>query len=154
MERIEEGQTLEDALVIAGMLADAGVDVLDVSVIAQGGWKMADDRKVLAGSSVLPKNDPSGANIELTAAFKEKTGLPVIAVGKFGIGQAAVQAVEHKQIDMVAIGRQMICDPDTARKMLEGKDNEIIACDECLYCFATIGKAAPMGCKVNKNLPF
>jgi len=32
MKRIEGGQTLEDALVTAKLLADVGVDVLDVSV--------------------------------------------------------------------------------------------------------------------------
>jgi len=154
IERIDGGQTLEDALVIAGLLAQEGVDVLDISLIAHGGWKEVDARKILAGSSALPKNQPSGANIDLTAAFKEKTGLPVIAVGKFGIGQEACNAVENKKIDMVAIGRQMICDPHTAEKMLKGKDSEIVPCDECLYCFATIGKGLPMGCKVNQNLPF
>ena len=166
LERIDGGQTLDDALVIGRLLADEGVDVFDVTLIAHGGWKLLDDnltvtrnlqvtsKKLLGGSSALPKDQPSGANIALTAAFKEKIELPVIAVGKFGIGHAAVNAVENEKIDMVAIGRQMICDPKTARKMLDGKDNDIIPCDECLTCFATIGKAVPMACKVNKNLPF
>jgi 2,4-dienoyl-CoA reductase-like NADH-dependent reductase (Old Yellow Enzyme family) len=26
-------------------------------------------------------------------------------------------------------------------------------CDECMTCFATIGRGNPVGCKVNKNLP-
>ena len=153
-ERIDGGLTLADALVIGRLIADEGVDVLDVSLITQGGWKEIDNQKVLMGSSALPKDQPSGANISLTAIFKKEIGLPVIAVGKFGIGQASVNAVKYDNIDMVAIGRQMICDPKTAKKMLDGKDAEIIPCDECLKCFATIGKGVPMDCKVNKNLPF
>ena len=78
----------------------------------------------------------------------------MIAVGKFGMGQAAVNAVENEKIEMVAIGRQMICDPQTAKKMLDGNDNDIIPCDECLKCFATLGKGILMACKVNTNLPF
>ena len=172
VEKIDGGQTLEDALVIAGLLADAGVDVFDVSLIAHGGFKVVEDnlkvtrnlkvtsnlkvihKTVLAGSSALPKDQPSGANVAFTAAFKERIGLPVIAVGKFGIGNAAFKAVENENIDMVAIGRQMICDPETAQKMLDGNDKDIIACDECLKCFASIGKGVPMACKINKKLPF
>jgi len=123
-------------------------------LITKGGWKVSGDKKMLVGSSALPKDQPSGANVALTAAFKEKIGLPVIAVGKFGRGQAAVDAVENEKIDMIAIGRQMICDPKAARKMLDGNQADIIACDECLTCFATLGKGVPMACKINKNLPF
>lgn len=153
-EKIVGGQTLEDALAIGRLLADEGVDVFDVTLIAQGGWKEVDDKKLIIGSSALPKDQPSGANVAFTAAFKKEIGLPVIAVGKFGIGQAAVNAVRDEKIELIAIGRQMICDPQTAKKMLDGNDNDIIPCDECLKCFATIGKGVPMACKVNQNLPF
>jgi len=153
-ERILGGQTLEDTVVIGRLLADAGVDVFDITLIAQGGWKEVDNKILLTGSSALPKDQPSGANVALTIAFKKEIGLPVIAVGKFGIGQAAVNAVKNEKIEMIAIGRQMICDPKTAGKMLAGNDKDIIACDECLKCFATIGKGERMACKVNQDLPF
>lgn len=152
-EKIDGGQPLEDALIIGKLLADAGVDVFDVTLIAKGGWKEIDNKKYLVGSSALPKDQPSGANIAFTAAFKRETRRPVIAVGKFGKGRAAINAVKNEEIEMVAIGRQMICDPETAKKMLAGNDIDIIPCDECLKCFATIGKGVPMACKVNKNLP-
>lgn len=152
-ERISGGLSLEEALVMGRLLKEAGVDVFDITLIAQGGWKEVDGKTFLAGSSALPKNLPSGANVPLAAAFKKETGLPVIAVGKFGMGDAAVHAVKNENIDLIAIGRQMICDPGTAKKMLEGKGQEIIACDECLKCFATIGKGDPMACKINPDLP-
>ncbi len=152
-EKIDGGQTFEDTLIIAKLLADEGVDVFDVSLIAYGGWKKIKDKEYLAGSSALPKDKTSGANIARTAAFKKEVKRPVIVVGKFGVGNAAVQAVKNEQIDMVAIGRQMICDPQSAKKILNGTDNEIIPCDECLKCYATIGKGSPLGCKINKNLP-
>jgi 2,4-dienoyl-CoA reductase-like NADH-dependent reductase (Old Yellow Enzyme family) len=153
-EKIDGGQTLEDAVIIGKLLAAEGVDVFDVSLIAHGGWKKIKDKNCLVGSSALAKDKPSGANIALTAIFKKEVGRPVIVVGKFGKSNAANHAVEEKQIEMVAIGRQMICDPQSAKKILNGNENEVIPCDECLKCFATIGKGSPMGCKVNKNLPF
>ncbi|MCP4671003.1 MAG: hypothetical protein GY857_06830, partial [Desulfobacula sp.] len=153
LEKIDGGQTLGDAVIIGKLLAAAGVDVFDVSIIAHGGWKKIKDKDCLVGSSALGKDKPSGANTALTALFKKEVGRPVIVVGKFGRGSAANHAVEEKQIEMVAIGRQMICDPQSAKKILNGNENTIIPCDECLKCFATIGKGSPMGCKVNKNLP-
>lgn len=153
VEKIDGGLTFEDALIIGKLLADAGVDVFDVSLIAQGGWKKIEDKKYLTGTSVLPKEEPPGANTAFTAAFKKEVRRPVIVVGKFGAGNAAAQAVENEQIDMVAIGRQMICDPQSAGKILNGADNEIIPCEECLKCFAALRKGSPLGCRVNENLP-
>ncbi len=86
-ERIKGGQTIEDALKAGKLLVDAGVDVLDVSLISQGSWKEVDDKIMLAGASALPKDKPSGANVALSLQFKNETNVPVIAVGKFGFGE-------------------------------------------------------------------
>jgi hypothetical protein len=63
-----------------------------------GGWKQVGNQKLLAGSSAISKDEPSGANVDLTATIKEKVGLPVIAAGKLGSGSgpAAVKAVSDK----------------------------------------------------------
>ena len=143
VEKVEGGQTLEDALVVSRLLADEGVDALDVSLIANSSWKEIDDRRFLVASSALPKEQPAGANVSLAAKVKEATGLPVIAVGKLGEGDVAAESVRDLPIDIVAIGRQMIADPDAAGKILAGKGNEIVRCDECMTCFATIGSGNP-----------
>jgi 2,4-dienoyl-CoA reductase-like NADH-dependent reductase (Old Yellow Enzyme family) len=153
VEKVKGGQTLEDALVVSKLLADEGVDVLDVSLIADSSWEEIDDRQILVASSAFPKDQPAGANVSPTAAVREAAGLPVIAVGKLGQGDVAAESVRDLPIDIVAIGRQMIADPDAAGKLLAGKPDEIIRCDECMTCFATIRKGKPMGCKVNRNLP-
>jgi 2,4-dienoyl-CoA reductase-like NADH-dependent reductase (Old Yellow Enzyme family) len=153
LEKVEGGQTLEDALVVSKLLAGEGVDVLDVSLIANSSWKEIDDRRILVASSAFPKDQPAGANVSPTAAIREAAGLPVIAVGKLGEGDVAGESVRNLPIDIVAIGRQMIADPEAAGKILAGKPGEIVRCDECMTCFATIGKGKPMGCKVNRNLP-
>ena len=153
VEKVEGGQTLEDALVVSQLLASAGVDALDVSLIANSSWKEIEDQRFLVASSAFPKGQQAGANVSPTAAIKEATGLPVIAVGKLGEGNVAAESVGDLPIDIVAIGRQMIADPDAAGKILAGKGNEIVRCDECMTCFATIGSGKPMGCKVNRNLP-
>jgi 2,4-dienoyl-CoA reductase (NADPH2) len=86
-------------------------------------------------------------------AVKEAVGLPVIAVGKLGEGDVAGETVRDFPIDIVAIGRQMIVDADSAGKILSGKSDELITCEECMTCLTTIGRGKPMACKLNKNLP-
>jgi 2,4-dienoyl-CoA reductase-like NADH-dependent reductase (Old Yellow Enzyme family) len=153
VEKVEGGQTLEDALEVSRLLANEGVDVLNVSLVASSSWNEVDGQRFLVASSALPKEQPAGANVSLAAAVKEATDLPVIAVGKLGEGDVAVESVRDLPIDIVAIGRQMIADPDAAGKILAGKSSEIVPCEECMTCFATIGRGKPMACKVNRNLP-
>ena len=153
VEKVAGGQTLADALEVSKLLAEAGVNALDVSLIASSSWKEVDGRRLLVATSAFPKDQPAGDNIEPTAAIKETAGLPVIAVGKLAEGDVAAASVRDLPIDIVAIGRQMIADPDAAGKILAGKANEIIRCEECMTCFATIGSGKPMGCKVNRKLP-
>jgi 2,4-dienoyl-CoA reductase-like NADH-dependent reductase (Old Yellow Enzyme family) len=153
VEKVEGGQTLEDTLEVGRLLADEGVDALDVSLIPQGSWLEVDDRRFLVPASAFPKDHPAGANVPLVAKIKEASGLPVIAVGKLGDGAVAAESVRDSLIDVVAIGRQMIADPDSAGKILAEKDSEIIPCEECMTCFASIRKGKPMTCKVNRNLP-
>jgi len=152
-ENVEGGMTQEDGLALSRILADAGVDALDVSLIANSTWKDVDDQRLLVASSALSKEQAAGANIPLTMAVKQAAGLPVIAVGKLADGAVADKSVRDLPIDIVAIGRQMIVDPDAAGKILAGKSVEIIACEECMTCFASLGAGKAMACKVNRNLP-
>jgi NADPH2 dehydrogenase len=152
VEHVEGGQTLLDGLEVSRALTEAGVDALDVSLVTQGSWQEQDGKKILLPASAFSKEQPSGANIPFVAAVKEATGLPVIGVGKLGNAMAA-KSVEGSFMDLVAIGRQMIADPDSAGKVLAGKESEIIPCKECMACFASLRKG-PVVCNVNRNLPW
>ena len=152
VEHVEGGLTLADALEISQALSEAGVDALDVSLVTQGSWQEMDEKTFLAPASAFPKEAPAGANIPHVARIKESSGLPVIGVGKLGNDMAA-KSVEGSFMDLVAIGRQMIADPDSAGKILAGKADEIIPCQECMACFASLRKG-PVKCQVNKNLPW
>lgn len=151
LEKVEGGQTLEDALVLGQLLAESGVNALDVSVIAQAAWKEVEGQRFLTASSALRKDDLAAANVPFARKFKKATGLPVIAVGKLGELGAAAEAAREGEVDGIAIGRQMIADPEAARKILTGKEDEIIRCKECLKCFLTIAQGKPMDCPVNRN---
>ena len=152
VEHVAGGLTLAHALEISQALSEAGVDALDVSLVTQGNWQEMDEGKFLLPASAFPKEAPAGANIPYVARVRESAGLPVIGVGKLGNDMAA-KSVEGSFMDLVAIGRQMIADPDSAGKILAGKADDIIPCRECMACFGSLRKGA-VKCKVNKNLPW
>lgn len=151
VEKVEGGQILEDAVTAGRLLAENGVDCIHVSLVTGASWKEENGKRFLVAASALPKNAPAGANVSLAAKMRKETGLPVIAVGKLGEGSAAADAVADGSVDMVAIGRQMIADPDTAGKILAGKGNEVITCKECLNCLGAVLKGEPVACTVNKK---
>ena len=152
VEHLEGGQTLADGLEVVRALAEEGVDALDVSLVTQGFWQENGGKKILIPASAFSKEHPPGANIPPVAQVKEVSGLPVIGVGKLGNAIAA-KSVEGSLMDLVAVGRQMIADPESAGKILAGKEHEIIPCEECMACFASLRKG-PVFCKVNRNLPW
>jgi 2,4-dienoyl-CoA reductase-like NADH-dependent reductase (Old Yellow Enzyme family) len=75
------------------------------------------------------------------AQIREAAGLPVIGVGKLGNALAA-KSVEGSFMDLVAVGRQMIADPDSVGKILAGRTDDITLCQECMACFASLRKGA------------
>jgi len=153
VERVEGGQSVEDALGVSRILAGEGVDALDVSLVPMASWREVDGKRFLAPQSAFSEDEPAGAGVPLAAGIREAAGIPVIAVGKLGQGPVAARSIENSQVDMIAIGRQMIADPDCAGKILGGKNDEVVPCEECMTCFATIRAGKPMACKVNRDLP-
>jgi 2,4-dienoyl-CoA reductase-like NADH-dependent reductase (Old Yellow Enzyme family) len=51
-------------------------------------------------------------------------------------------------IELVAIARQIIADPQTPKKLLENRAKEINQCQKCLNCFKTM-RAGGIRCPVN-----
>ncbi|NNG01789.1 MAG: NADH:flavin oxidoreductase [Desulfobacteraceae bacterium] len=152
VEKINGGQSVEDALTAAKLLARAGVDAIDVSLIAQCKWSGIDGHSYLTGTSVLPMDAPAGANAPLVAAFKAAMDTPAIGVGKLGDNASASHMVGTGQADLAAIGRQLMADPDAGGKIINGQPDDIIRCKECLACMERIGRGKPVICAVNDDL--
>ena len=105
------GLTQEDGKRAAIALVEAGVDLLDIS----GG---------LCGS-VMPDWDriSQGYFVPLAAEIRAAVNVPVVGVGGITEPQFANRLIREGKVDLVAIGRAMLSDPDwvaKARKMLSG----------------------------------
>jgi len=150
-ERFELGLASDDIVEIARQLESAGADVLDASAIGQTTTQTWEGNSFINTMSVLPKTAPAGSLAAAAGRIKAALRIPVIAVGKLGEPNAAQRVLDEGQADLVAIARQVIADPATPQKLLEGRDSSIVRCKECLSCLASIRQGS-IRCSVNKEL--
>jgi 2,4-dienoyl-CoA reductase-like NADH-dependent reductase (Old Yellow Enzyme family)/thioredoxin reductase len=131
------GTTIEDACTyVVPALEKAGADCLDVS---QGSIMHSPH------GITIPPYYPRGSFIEHAAAVKKVTKLPVIGVGRIIDIDMANRFIEEGKADIIYLGRQMIADPDTIKKYVAGKPDEI---RHCIGCLQGCGP-----CAINYDLP-
>jgi len=119
----EKGITLQDTIKhVVPALEKAGVDCFDVT---QG-----DILRSMQGI-LIPMYYPSACFMDLTAEVKKATKLPVIGVGRIFEIDMANQLLEEGKADIIYMGRQLTADPETPKKYLEGKADEIRMCIAC-----------------------
>jgi 2,4-dienoyl-CoA reductase-like NADH-dependent reductase (Old Yellow Enzyme family)/thioredoxin reductase len=90
-----------------------------------------------------------GINIEYAAQFKKALHIPVSVVGAVTPEQAE-EAIASGKVDMVALCRQLIADPETANKLERGREDEVRPCVRCNTCISRshFGSKPPR-CAVN-----
>lgn len=138
------GITLDDAVVFSRELARAGVDIIDVSAGGQ-----------LDGVNITSPDakQPYGTHANLAGAVRQIVSAPVLAVGKFNTLKVCEEALKQGKADLIAVGRQLLADPFWPKKLLEGRQDEVIACKSCnALCEGNYLKNKPIKCVVNKEL--
>jgi 2,4-dienoyl-CoA reductase-like NADH-dependent reductase (Old Yellow Enzyme family)/thioredoxin reductase len=76
-----------------------------------------------------------GINIEYAAQFKKALRIPVSVVGAVTLEQAE-EAIATGKVDMVALCRQLLADPDTVNKVERGREDEVRPCLRCNTCIS------------------
>jgi 2,4-dienoyl-CoA reductase-like NADH-dependent reductase (Old Yellow Enzyme family) len=99
------GTHVEDAIVFAQKLVEAGVDILDVS----GG---------MCGSNPKQFKQVKGYFIPQATAVKQAVNVPVVGVGGITEPAYANQLVQEGKVDLVAVGRALWRDAEWAQKAL------------------------------------
>ncbi len=97
-DMIDGGLTREEGRLIAPRLEQAGVDVIDVS----GGL----------GGSQHARLSEQGYFVPLAQGIKEVVTVPVIGVGNITQPEYADALVREGRVDLVAIGRLLLSNPD------------------------------------------
>ena len=120
-ERVPGGRTLQETMAIAPILAEEGIDILDVSAAVSGSMQYIS----------APGAIPPGYLLEDAAAIKSVVDIPVIAVGRLNDPELAEFAISAAKADLVAIGRGSIADPAWPNKVRAGAFDEIAPCVAC-----------------------
>lgn len=121
-EYIKNGYTVEDLLTILPDLVAAGVDVIHASIGTHGSPGGI--------TSAQPEFEP-GFNVRQAEKIKQAAGIPVIAVGRFTDPRRADEVIAAGRADMVAFGRQHLCDPDYLQKAKANRFEDIRYCIAC-----------------------
>lgn len=96
----EGGVTVAESQVFARRLVKAGIDIVDVS----GGLIGPNPEGTLSQGYFLP----------LAEKIKQAVGVPVIGVGGIKDPKFADEAIRQGKVDLVAVGRALLEDPDWA----------------------------------------
>ena len=140
-EKIPEGLEIDDAKDLARRLETWGANLIH---IATG-----------SNCESLPwyfqhMSLPPGINEMLAAQIRKEVGLPVMAAGRLGDPPRIREVLGKGMVDMVALGRSLLADPDLPRKMLKSNDDEVMLCGHCLQgCFGNVKAGKGIGCNIN-----
>lgn len=135
-----DGLTLSDTKRIVPRLAEAGIDMLHVSI--------ADLRPPALAVVSAPMAMDWGFNVYSAAAIKRTVDIPIITVGRITDVDLANQIVRDGHADMVATGRASLADPEFANKAAEGRLQEIRHCLGCTDACMDV----PIRCNNNPEL--
>lgn len=98
----------------------------------------------------------AGALIEVAAKIKSAVSIPVGAVGYMDPRTSPDlmnNAIADGKIDFILMTRPLMADPHIARKLEEGRRDEVAPCTRCMTCFvAPFDFGVPMYCRVNPAL--
>jgi len=96
-DMLPNGLMVSEGIQMASLLAEAGVDILDVT----GGM----------GGAIKPGATEEGFFIPQAEAIKKTVNVPVIGVGGVVTPEFADEVIRKERVDLVAVGRAMLKDP-------------------------------------------
>ena len=96
---------------------------------------------------------PPGFTIETAAQIKSATTVPVIASHQIHTLRTAEEILEKGQGDAIGLIRNLICDPDCAKKAREGRAMDIRYCvRDNQGCIGRINQSKTLSCIQNPNV--
>ena len=122
-EMLPKVTTVDETVTFIGWAKEAGIDAVDLS--------RGNAKSLATVYEVPPYNLEPGFNMDNIRAIKERVDLPVIGVGRVTTPALANKLIEEGTVDLVAVGRGLLVDPEWCNKAREGRDDEIRLCIGC-----------------------
>jgi 2,4-dienoyl-CoA reductase-like NADH-dependent reductase (Old Yellow Enzyme family)/thioredoxin reductase len=142
-DHVAGGWTLEEALRLAPRLQAAGADWLHVSAGVYGSFPV----------TIPSMYEPLGLFVHLAEAVKKTVTIPVIAVGRIKDPVMADRLIAEGRVDLVAMGRAHIADPELAAKAAQGRLHELRPCIGCCRgCIESVLALGEATCVMNPEM--
>ena len=145
-EYVEGGLEAEESARFAVMLADAGIDLIDVA-----GGTYESMSMIFQGPEA-----PKGGFVEEAAAIRRAVGdrVPVSVAQRMNDPVFADRVMEREGFEYVTLARALHADPDYVRRLTEGRADRILPCIGCNTCANLTVARIPAGCAANPTSAF
>jgi 2,4-dienoyl-CoA reductase-like NADH-dependent reductase (Old Yellow Enzyme family)/thioredoxin reductase len=141
-EMVPGGMEADDAKDLAMWLEARGVEAVHVSACNYASYTR--------GRMIPPMAVDDGPLIKYAAMVKQVVSIPVITVGKLHTPALAEATLQNGQADFIALGRELLADPDWPRKAELGLEDEIHGCIACNQgCITRLFEQRDVWCTVN-----
>ncbi len=138
-EFCEGGYGLEEGVEIAKLI-EPYVDIIHVS---------AGTYQKTFGITHPSMFEEHGRNVYLAAEIKKHVSKPVATIGGLNDPEQLEEIIASGKADIVYMGRALLADPELPRKIVEGRDEEIVKCLRCFTCMAERAATSTRRCTVN-----
>jgi 2,4-dienoyl-CoA reductase-like NADH-dependent reductase (Old Yellow Enzyme family)/thioredoxin reductase len=142
-EYLDGGLTIEDTCGFARLLANAGIDLIDVSGgIYESGFM------IIQGPEA-----PRGGFVRNAVAIKEAVGelVPVSVAQRLNDPLFAEDVLRREKLDFITLSRAFHADPHYIRKLEEGHIADIVPCIACHHCTNLLEANLPARCAANPS---
>ena len=141
---VEGGLEKDDAVEIARIIAQAGIDCIEVS-----GGTLSETRNHIAVKGIQQEHQEAYFRT-YAQALKEKVSIPVMLVGGIRSPQVAAKVIEEGAADFISLCRPLIREPALIKRWENG-DLEKAKCISCNQCFEN-WMFRPLRCYVDEPL--
>jgi 2,4-dienoyl-CoA reductase-like NADH-dependent reductase (Old Yellow Enzyme family) len=124
----ENGLEPEEAVEMAGLLAEAGIDCIEVS-----GGTLSETPGRIAVRGIAKQEDEAYFR-EYSVALKKRVDIPVILVGGLRTPEVMGRQIREGAADLVSMSRPFIREPDLVARWMSG-DLSKAKCVSCNLCF-------------------
>jgi 2,4-dienoyl-CoA reductase-like NADH-dependent reductase (Old Yellow Enzyme family)/thioredoxin reductase len=140
-EYIEGGLTIADTTRFCKMLADNGIDMIDVS-----GGIYESSQMIIQGPEA-----PKGSFVRNARAIKDAVGpkVPVSVAQRLNDPAFANEVLRREGLDFISLTRAFHADPNFAQKVAENRVEDILPCIACHTCTNLLEANLPAHCAAN-----
>ncbi|MEN8141535.1 MAG: NADH:flavin oxidoreductase [Thermodesulfobacteriota bacterium] len=138
------GLSNDEAVAVAKVMDGAGIDGIEVSGGTTASGKEGPIRVKIKGV------EQEAYNLALARPIKEAVACPVLVVGGMRSFEVVERAIDDDGMDLVALARPLIREPDLARRWQQG-DRAKAKCISCNGCFKPGLKEGGIACVVARQ---